>query len=167
MTCASAPLRAWHLGAVTVTSVVVRHLTCVPGVCGPEFAQAIFDLLRRELHEELGIGIGAPATLTVLRVVDGEFSYRDANLRKRGWEFSSGLRIEELKAGSGANPTAADRRWARQNYGEMATCFVVADDHGETGSRGIGLLHLRLEATAAAMEEDIDTLVAQRISDSI
>ncbi len=131
----------------------------------PHFGSVIVDIerdptlsaavpVRVKVTEALpryaGVGAGY-STNTGARV---EFSYRDANLRKRGWELSSGLRIEERRQALFADVFLPPRGRDRDSFGAL---YEASDLEGlKIDSQALG-------AARTTLRGDIETQLALRL----
>lgn len=131
----------------------------------PHFGSVIVDIERdptlsaavpvrvrvtEALPRYAGVGAGY-STNTGARV---EFSYRDANLRKRGWEFSSGLRIEERRQALFADVFLPPRGRDRDSFGAL---YEASDLEGlKIDSQALG-------AARTTLRGDIETQLALRL----
>ena len=131
----------------------------------PHFGSVIVDIERdptlsgavpvrvrvtEALPRYAGVGAGY-STNTGARV---EFSYRDSNLRKRGWEFSSGLRIEERRQALFADVFLPPRGRDRDSFGAL---YEASDLEGlKIDSQALG-------AARTTLRGDIETQLALRL----
>ncbi len=131
----------------------------------PHFGSVIVDIerdpalaaavpVRVQVTEALpryaGVGAGF-STNTGARV---ELTYRDSNLRKRGWEFSTGLRVEERRQALYADVFLPPRGKHRDSFGALAES---SDLEGlKVDSQAVG-------ATRTTVRGDIETQLALRL----
>ena len=131
----------------------------------PHFGSVIVDIerdpalaaavpVRVQVTEALpryaGVGAGY-STNTGARV---ELTYRDSNLRKRGWEFSSGLRIEERRQALFADVFLPPRGRDRDSFGAL---YEASDLEGlKIDSQALG-------AARTTLRGDIETQLALRL----
>ncbi|MGD9870792.1 MAG: autotransporter assembly complex family protein [Thauera sp.] len=130
-----------HFGSVTVD--IERD---------PALAAAV--PVRVQVTEALpryaGVGVGY-STNTGARV---EFTYRDSNLRKRGWEFSSGLRYEQYRQSLYADVFLPPRGKHRDSFGAL----VQSSD-----LEGLKVDSQTVGATRTTVRGDIETQLALRL----
>ena len=131
----------------------------------PHFGSVIVDIerdpvvaaavpVRVQVTEALpryaGVGAGF-STNTGARV---ELTYRDSNLRKRGWEFSTGLRVEQRRQALYADVFLPPRGKHRDSFGALAES---SDLEGlKVDSQAVG-------ATRTTVRGDIETQLALRL----
>ncbi len=131
----------------------------------PHFGSVIVDIerdpalaaavpVRVQVTEALpryaGVGAGY-STNTGARV---ELTYRDSNLRKRGWEFSTGLRLEERRQALYADVFLPPRGKHRDSFGALVE---RSDLEGlKVDSQAVG-------ATRTTVRGDIETQLALRL----
>ena len=131
----------------------------------PHFGSVIVDIerdpalaaavpVRVQVTEALpryaGVGAGF-STNTGARV---ELTYRDSNLRKRGWEFSTGLRVEQRRQALYADVFLPPRGKHRDSFGALAES---SDLEGlKVDSQAVG-------ATRTTVRGDIETQIALRL----
>lgn len=131
----------------------------------PHFGSVIVDIerdpalaaavpVRVQVTEALpryaGVGAGY-STNTGARV---EFTYRDSNLRKRGWEFSTGLRVEQRRQALYADVFLPPRGTHRDSFGALVES---SDLEGlKVDSQAVG-------ATRTTVRGDIETQLALRL----
>ena len=131
----------------------------------PHFGSVIVDIerdpalaaavpVRVQVTEALpryaGVGAGY-STNTGARV---ELTYRDSNLRKRGWEFSTGLRVEQRRQALYADVFLPPRGKHRDSFGALAES---SDLEGlKVDSQAVG-------ATRTTVRGDIETQLALRL----
>ena len=131
----------------------------------PHFGSVIVDIerdpalaaavpVRVQVTEALpryaGVGAGY-STNTGARV---ELTYRDSNLRKRGWEFSTGLRVEERRQALYADVFLPPRGKHRDSFGALAESSDL---------EGLKVDSQALGATRTTVRGDIETQLALRL----
>jgi translocation and assembly module TamA len=131
----------------------------------PHFGSVIVDIerdptlaaavpVRVQVTEALpryaGVGAGY-STNTGARV---EFTYRDSNLRKRGWEFSTGLRLEQRRQALYADVFLPPRGQHRDSFGAL----VESSD-----LEGLKVDSQTVGATRTTVRGDIETQLALRL----
>ena len=83
-----------------------------------------------------------------------ELTYRDSNLRKRGWEFSTGLRVEQRRQALYADVFLPPRGKHRDSFGALVE---RSDLEGlKVDSQAVG-------ATRTTVRGDIETQLALRL----
>jgi len=97
-----------------------------------------------------GVGAGY-STNTGARV---ELAYRDSNLRKRGWAFSSGLRLEQRRQALFADVFLPPRGRDRDSFGALAESSDL---------EGLKIDSQALGATRTTLRGDIETQLALRL----
>lgn len=102
------------------------------------------------LPRYVGVGAGY-STNTGARV---EFSYRDSNLRKRGWEFSTGLRYEQYRQSLYADVFLPPRGKHRDSFGALIQ---------RSDLEGLKVDSQVLGATRTTVRGDIETQLALRL----
>ena len=131
----------------------------------PHFGSVIVDIerdpalaaavpVRVQVTEALpryaGVGAGY-STNTGARV---ELTYRDSNLRKRGWEFSTGLRVEQRRQALFADVFLPPRGKHRDSFGAFAESSDL---------EGLKVDSQALGATRTTVRGDIETQLALRL----
>ncbi len=131
----------------------------------PHFGSVIVDIerdpalaaavpVRVQVTEALpryaGVGAGY-STNTGARV---ELTYRDSNLRKRGWEFSTGLRVEQRRQALFADVFLPPRGKHRDSFGALAESSDL---------EGLKVDSQALGATRTTVRGDIETQLALRL----
>ncbi len=131
----------------------------------PHFGSVIVDIerdptlaaavpVRVQVTEALpryaGVGAGY-STNTGARV---EFSYRDSNLRKRGWEFSTGLRLEQRRQALYADVFLPPRGRNRDSFGALVE---------RSDLEGLKIDSQAVGATRTTLRGDIETQLALRL----
>lgn len=131
----------------------------------PHFGSVIVDIdrdpalaaavpVRVQVTEALpryaGIGAGY-STNTGARL---EFTYRDSNLRKRGWEFSTGLRLEQRRQALYADVFLPPRGRHRDSFGALVE---------RSDLEGLKVDAQALGATRTTVRGDIETQLALRL----
>lgn len=131
----------------------------------PHFGSVIVDIdrdpalaaavpVRVQVTEALpryaGVGAGY-STNTGARV---EFTYRDSNLRKRGWEFSTGLRLEQRRQALYADVFLPPRGRHRDSFGALVE---------RSDLEGLKVDAQALGATRTTVRGDIETQLALRL----
>ncbi|MBV2262795.1 MAG: autotransporter assembly complex protein TamA [Thauera sp.] len=131
----------------------------------PHFGSVIVDIerdptlsaavpVRVRVTEALPRYAGAGAGYSTNTGARVEFSYRDANLRKRGWELSSGLRIEERRQALFADVFLPPRGRDRDSFGAL---YEASDLEGlKIDSQALG-------AARTTRRGDIETQLALRL----
>lgn len=131
----------------------------------PHFGSVIVDIerdptlssavpVRVRVTEALPRYAGAGAGYSTNTGARVEFSYRDSNLRKRGWEFSSGLRIEERRQALFADVFLPPRGRDRDSFGAL---YEASDLEGlKIDSQALG-------AARTTLRGDIETQLALRL----
>ncbi len=131
----------------------------------PHFGSVIVDIernptlaaavpVRVQVTEALPryVGVGAGySTNTGARV---EFTYRDSNLRKRGWEFSTGLRVEQRRQALYADVFLPPRGQHRDSLGAL----VESSD-----LEGLKVDSQAMGAMRTTVRGDIETQLALRL----
>lgn len=130
-----------HFGSVIVD--IERDPTLAPAV--PVRVQ-----VTEALPRYAGIGAGY-STNTGARV---EFSYRDSNLRKRGWELSTGLRVEQRRQALYADIFLPPRGKHRDSFGALVESSDLEGLQVDTQAVG---------ATRTTLRGDIETQLALRL----
>ena len=131
----------------------------------PHFGSVIVDIerdpalsaavpVRVRVTEALPRYAGAGAGYSTNTGARVELSYRDSNLRKRGWEFSSGLRIEERRQALFADVFLPPRGRDRDSFGAL---YEASDLEGlKIDSQALG-------AARTTLRGDIETQLALRL----